>query len=759
MNRSHAEQLRPLSKSIALSLSLALAIAAPSVHAASKFWDLDAAAGLQGGNGVWDTGTTALWSTANTGTALDVWNASDDAIFQTGVANTLTLSGTILANSVQVLRTPTPTFLDTTSLTLTGGTLQITNNAGFTNNTYNPIVVNSAVTANVGSNLAFVGVGNLTINGLYTNQNITAVGWSTANVGGTLTFAGGIDLGGGTNAMRIQVTGPGQTTLLSGNITSTSTLTNGVGLTLLPDGAGGRIIVSGNNTFVADGGGTGTDGALGVTIGGSNRGTIGIGSNTAFGAATNVVGFNQSSIEAVGGARTIANPMRIATTTSANSFVGLNTLTLTSAFSGNTNNTSGRFDNNASALLTLAGGLSIKGFSTDATNRTFTFGGTGNTLISGAVVDGGTGGGLGTFTLKGPGTVTMSGANTFSNSMNVDGGTLRLDYSAQDNSKIPDAPTLNLSANIVLVGGTHAEAAGALTLNTTAGSSITRESGAATLSVGTITRNAGTTLDVSGGVVSTSTGTASTLLTATAGAYATVGGADWAAKDGSNSLIVGFSTVGSYSPTTATNLGGAGNQSDVSAAVDTTLTANESTSTLRFNQNEARTVSIGAGQILSLTQGGVLVTPAVNPGAGTTTIAGPGTLTPGTNNALQIINNSPKGLTIGAVIGNNGATANVVTIGGSGTTTLTGANIYTGATHAIGGKLVISSNANLGAVATGAALNLNNVILVADTTGGSFALDNGGANSRAVNIEEFGATIEVMGTNTFTISGVVNGGM
>jgi autotransporter-associated beta strand protein len=254
--------------------------------------------------------------------------------------------------------------------------------------------------------------------------------------------------------------------------------------------------------------------------------------------------------------------------------------------------------------------------------------------------------------------------------------------------------------------------------------------------LGAITRNAGSTLDVpGGGVVLTSTGSANTLLTASAGAYATVdGGADWAAKNAANTAIVGYSTVASYSPTTPTALGGAGNNSDVSSGIDTTLASGASTSTLRFNQNEARTITVGASQTLTLTQGGILVTVAVNPGSGTTTITG-GTIKPGSNNALQIMQNSPSGMTISSIIANNGATACPVTKSGSGTLTLTGPNTYTGATYVNQGALRLGNDTASGTTAGGitvqnnAALELANGVIVgaeALTLVGA-GISNGGA--------------------------------
>ena len=113
--------------------------------------------------------------------------------------------------------------------------------------------------------------------------------------------------------------------------------------------------------------------------------------------------------------------------------------------------------------------------------------------------------------------------------------------------------------------------------------------GTTNLNLGTITRNLGGTVDfnvLGSGAIQTSSGTASTILTdANGAAYATVlGGSDWAAKNAGNANVVGLSTLGGYAATLPGSLSG---NADVASGVNTTLAANASIGSLRFNVNEA----------------------------------------------------------------------------------------------------------------------------------------------------------------------------
>ena len=176
-------------------------------------------------------------------------------------------------------------------------------------------------------------------------------------------------------------------------------------------------------------------------------------------------------------------------------------------------------------------------------------------------------------------------------------------------------------------------------------------------------------------------------------------------------------------------------------------TAGSTSSTLTLSGNTYGDAAVTAGGAYD-----DLLLLGSNVTAGTVTIGGN---SGGGTGALNVV----LGVAGKIDVVNSGATLNIaskisggyaLTKTGSGTLVLGGTNTYTGTTTVNGGVLSISSNANLGAVATG--LVLNSGTLKATST---FNLDNAGANKRAISVTN--AAIDVTSGNNLTVTGVISG--
>ena len=94
-----------------------------------------------------------------------------------------------------------------------------------------------------------------------------------------------------------------------------------------------------------------------------------------------------------------------------------------------------------------------------------------------------------------------------------------------------------------------------------------------------------------------------------------------------------------------------------------------------------------------------------------------------------------------------------LTKNGPGTVVMTSVGTYAAQTYLNGGSFVITNDNGLGAVATGAQLNLNGGTLLGNAT---FTLDNAGANIRPVVLGNNGGGLAAAAGNTMTIDGVIS---
>ena len=405
---------------------------------------------------------------------------------------------------------------------------------------------------------------------------------------------------------------------------------------------------------------------------------------------------------------------------------------------------------NDSGTVTFSGNVFMGSNSAAAKGLTIQSTAGGTVAFTGSLLRATTGatGNTDTLTMTGAGTAVLSGANTFTGATTVSGGTLVLDYTINNGSKLSQTASLTLNGGSLEVIGNNAAATtqtvnGLVLGNSTGvlggGGRLVVTSGQdqnATLTLGAITRNTGATIDFA--TIHTGTGVARITTTTTTtpagilGAYATFNRSDWATVDGAN----GIAALGaaSYSSSFGTGL-------HTSLAGDTTLSAGGATShTLRLTG--ATTVTfVAAADTLTLESGGVLVTPdAGATSIGTTTVRG--NLTSSTGEILIHQHSTTGALTINSVI--SGATT--VTKSGDGVLILTGTNTYTGGTYINGGTVEISASANLGAVTSHVFINGGTMILT-----GVNALPGAGTgtNIRQLTIGSAGAILDVRANQAF----------
>lgn len=659
------------------------------------------------------------------------------------------------------------------SIILNGGTFRYTGgNYGATGPAFTPTITvgpNGGTFDTAGGFVfyggSFAGSGTLTV----INSNNTTSAW-ILYTGASPNFTGNIVIGDGTHTQSgIQYRSTNATPF------GTGTITINTGGLLSSDGGGGTIpnnLIMNGGIFGAQGSNTTYSGA--ITLQSSSS----IGSppiTNATGGVITVTGV----ISGSGGLNKVTADNAIlsaANTFTGNTTVSGGTLTLNNAFAlqKSTLAYTGAGGNLSFGTLTAATIGALQG------NQNLTLQNTSSTAVALSVgyndsstTYSGVLSGAGSLVKVGLGTFTLTGASTYAGATTVNNGTLQLDFSSSLNASNIVNSAANNSA-LTLGGGTLVLTGNANTtnsqqfnkLNVAAGSSSIQINPNATgntvaLNVGAINRSVGGTLDLTlpsstsaANGLATTSGTGGAILTDSStglgSVYATVGGSDWAAKDASNGFIVGLSTLGGYTSSTSTSL--TGNADIASGVTATTLSANTAITSLRFNQNQATTISLGS---TTLSTQGILVTSQV--GGNLSSITS-GTLLGAAGDDLVVIQNNTNtqgGLTIGSVIADN-STATGLTKSGAGLLTLTGTNTFSGPVTINGGTLSVASLAKGGAASglgKGTQIVFNGGTL--NYTGGSITTGN---FDRAITINSAGGTINLTPTTGYVfLSGVISG--
>ena len=737
------------------------------------------------------TGTSTI-SSDIAGTA-GLEKTGGSTLVLSGTNNTISGTATISAGTLQGNKSSTsgPSPFGTSTIQLNAGTLaSFTVSANDTTETFtfgNDVIVGGNATINftrvggVGSGKTHA-YGNLSIGNNTLSLTANAINHTLSFTGANLTGNATINTGNNatTNISAISETGGSRNLTKQGGATLRLTGTNTY--------TGTTTISSGSLQL----GFGGTTGSLTRTSGITNNGNLTINRTNTFAQATDLNGqvitgsgsFNQAGtgITVLTGDNTYTGQTTITTGTlvvskmanySADSSIGWGTSGTSIAMGSNSSlvytgtaisNTDRQIDftpsgtsaaqspsilNNGTGALNFTASTFNTGTVTN-NNRGLILGGTNGGTISGAMVFTGANTSQGFWSLakNGSGTWTLAGANTNSGETALNAGTLRLDYNASNTSKLSNVATVGFlrlnGGTLELYGGSHDETVLGTTLNN--GTTFIKRTNApspapassSTLQMGVITYSGGA-LDFSvAGIanVSTSAVTNGILSSATGTARVTVGGADWAAKDGSNNVIAYAGYADFDGTASAANI----NYRTIGNA---TLTANRGATSNTF-----KITTSGAGQSMklnndfNLTLGSLLFA-----GADNYTIAaesGAGRI----NSSFLLHNHGAGTLTLGATNG-------VITQFGTGTTILSGNNAANVGINIFGGTVEFSNNLQIGTNASAQVISLNNGTLRANTSG-TIALNSSGNFSRTVTLGAGGGTLDIIGGGTMTVSGVIS---
>jgi len=411
-----------------------MAMASPAFSQSTLTWDSSGtnAANPVDGAGTWDT-TTALWSN---GASDSAWNNAnnDIAIFgaNNGAAGTVTLGAGITAGGVTFNAPGSGNYvIDSDTLTLTG-TATVTTNVDGT--------INSAIAGSAG---------------------LTKAGAGTLVLGGVNTYTGGTFINAGTLSFSHPVVGnagsipAGNVTILDGaKLQYTGTATNGFNRAL--------ILGAGTTTIEA----TSTTSNAGLTFSGS-VGSTGSGARTLVleSVSQGASSFNGAIADGTGGATSlIKNGTGIWNLSGANTYTGTTTINAGSLAlnAANTLPTTGTViiasgatlrvnqDQTIGELQDGTGGGGLVRNLTNASTKTLTVG---SGAFSGSLQDGAAGRVL-ALTKNTSGTLTLSGANTYTGATNVSEGTLLVEGSL-GTTAVTVGSTGILGGNGTLGGSLH----------------------------------------------------------------------------------------------------------------------------------------------------------------------------------------------------------------------------------------------------------------------------------------------------------------
>lgn len=152
------------------SLLLAAALLAPTLRAATSYWDTSTAAGLQAGAGTW--GTDGFWSASTAGTSLGGWTAGNVAEFQAApnASTSITLGS---AQSITGMNFVTTT-VGTNAWTFSGAGISLASASVFSLGT-SSVTVSSAISGSAALTVSGNSASRLILNGNNTYTGATTL--------------------------------------------------------------------------------------------------------------------------------------------------------------------------------------------------------------------------------------------------------------------------------------------------------------------------------------------------------------------------------------------------------------------------------------------------------------------------------------------------------------------------------------------------------------------------------------------------------
>ncbi len=365
-------------------------------------------------------------------------------------------------------------------------------------------------------------------------------------------------------------------------------------------------------------------------------------------------------------------------------------------------------------------------------------------------------GASGSLVKAGTANLTLSGSNTFTGVTTVNGGTLTLDYTSQNNNKISRDGTLVLNGSTLKIlgngSGLFTQQISGLLLNANSGASaIINQSGNTVLdfTVGNLSIGSGASMlfRVTGGGGIRLPGTTDTLL----GPWAVTDTGDPALLGG-NGYVVALTNYSATLP--AAGADPAGNYLNTVGIVTNSETAN------LLNLRDAPSLSISNGAVLSLSFG------LLFPGGNSLSVYGDGQL--GASNGSLIINTSAalgtNALTIGALISGGGGSLTKL---GAGRLIVTNNNTYSGGTMIGAGTLQVGNGGTRGSLGSGnitangtLVYNRSDTVTLSNLVTGNGMLVQAGSSTLVVTANDnyTGGTVVNSGTLSLNVSQYATGG-